>query len=202
MATPPHPSDSPAWIETWIAPPDREGTRKLFDALTAVTDASPYLTRVKRLVVDGPLRDDPGVSLYRETAWGVIRWDRALGRPGTVSLASGFSIVHQYDLSFDDTLTGRRFGDWIDAGQPQVWDGPDDTETHAVSFMLHGVAQWTNRVVVGLVPGVSWQPVEEPWMTQRPRVVSSPASLRKGEFEVSNGGAPVDLGVFEVIRIW
>jgi len=202
MAASSGPSEHHAWINTWIAPPDREGAGKLLDALGSAADASPYLSRVKRLVVDGPLRAELGISLYDETAWGVIRWRRAIGRPATPTLSAGFGILHQYDLSFEDTVTGQRFGGWVNAGQPQVWDGPEDAETHAISFMVHGVAQWTNRVIVGLAVGVRWQASEEPSMTGRQRVVSYPSTLRNGEFEVAKGGAPVDLGVFEVIRTW
>ena len=205
MATPTQraePPDDHAWIDTWIAPPEREGMRKLLHALGSVSDASPYLTRVKRHVVDGPLRGDLGISLYDESIWGVIRWPRGIGSPVTPTLAAGFSIRHEYDFSFEDTVTGYRFGGWVDAGQPQLWDGPDDESTHAVSFMLRGIAQWTNRVIIGLMPGVTWQPVEAPWMTQRRRFVSYPAALKNGEFEVSRGSAPLDLGTFEVIRGW
>jgi hypothetical protein len=192
-----------AWIDTWIAPPHGEGMRKLMDVLTSVRDASPYLTRVKHHLVDGPLRDELGITIYDETVWGVIRWNRAVGRPATPTLAAGFGIVHQYSLTFEvPPGSGHVIGDWVSAGKPQVWDGPDDEESHAVSFLLHGVAQWKNRVIVGLAQGVDWAPAEKPWMTQRQRVVAYPASLPKGEFNVIGGGAPVDLGVFEVIRTW
>ncbi len=195
------------WIDHWIAPPHGEEVRKLMDTLTSVGDASPYMTRVKRHVVDGPLRGELGISLYDETVWGVIRWRRALGRPATPTLAGGFVIVHQYDLSFEwtDPESGRTItiGGWVDAGQPQVWDGPDDAETHAVSFMLHGITRLTNRIFVVLKAGVEWQPVEAPWLTQRRRIVTYPAPLLpQGEFNVSKGAAPVDLGIFEVIRTW
>jgi hypothetical protein len=205
MAEPPRPpaaSDPHAWVDTWIAPPHREGTRKLLDVLGSVADASPYLTRVKHLVVDGPLRDELGVSLYDETAWGVIRWPRAIGRPSTPTLAVGFSIVHEFCLCVTDKVTGRTIGDWTSAGDARIWDGPDDEETHAVSFMLYGMPGWTNRVIVRLALGVIWQPIEKPWMTQRQRAITYPSSLDHGEFEISRGGAPVDLGVFEVVRSW
>jgi hypothetical protein len=198
----PAPSDPHAWIDTWIAPPDREGAKKLLDAVSSVADASPFLTRVKGVVVDGPRRAELGISLYDETVWGVIRWQRAIGRPATPTLADGFGIRHEFCLCIEDTVTGRTLGDWVAAGEPRVWDGPDDPETHAVSFMLHGVARWKNRVIVGLASGVAWQPAEKPWMTQRQRVVAYPPALTKGEFDVSKGGAPYDLGVFEVVRTW
>ena len=69
--------ESLAWIDQWIAPPHGDEVRKLFSALGKVSDASPYLTRVKRYVVDGPLRNELGISLYDATIWGQIRWRRS-----------------------------------------------------------------------------------------------------------------------------
>ena len=191
------------WIDTWVAPPHREDIEKLRDAFGSVEDASPYLTLIKRHVVDSPLRDELGITLYDETAWGVIRWSRAIGRPVTPTLAAGFGIVHEYDFSFEvgPPEDRRRIGGWIDAGQPQVWDGPEDDDVYTVNFMLRGIRKWTNRVVIGS-GGVQWQPADEPWMTQRHRYVTYPASCPNGEFTVQAGAAPKDLGIFEVIRSW
>ncbi|HKY19585.1 MAG TPA: hypothetical protein VJM31_00075 [Vicinamibacterales bacterium] len=196
--------DESAWIDQSIAPPHNEDMGKLLGALGSVADASPFLTRVKQFVVDGPLRRELGISLYDETVWGVIRWRRALGRPGTSSLSAGFAILHQYDFSIDVSGAGpeRTIGGWVPAGAPTLWDGPEDEETLAVSFMLHGVYKWKNRVIVGMAQGVEWHPVDEPWLTQRRRVITYPASLPKGEFDVPRGAAPIDLGVFEVVRSW
>ncbi len=194
-----------AWIDTWIAPPYGEDMRKLLGALSSVADASPYLTRVKRLLVDGPLRSELGITIYDETVWGVIRWRRALGRPATPTMAAGFAILHQYDFSLEvgpDPESRRTIGSWVPGSQAYFWDGPDDAETHAVSFKLQGITKWKNRVIVGMAQGVKWQPAEDPWLTQRRRVVTYPTSLPLGEFDVPQGVAPIDLGVFEVVRSW
>ena len=194
--------DGWAWIDALIAPPHGDGMRKLLGAIGTVEDASPFLTRVKRHLVDGPLRDELGISLYDGTFWGVIRWSRALGKPATSTLSAGFSIVHEFDLSFDvgTEESERIIGGWVNAGAPMVWDGPNDKETYAVSFMLRGILKWTNRVIVGGASGVEWESNDKPWMTKRRRFVVYPATLPNGEFKVSRNAPPVDLGVFEVIR--
>jgi hypothetical protein len=202
----PSEEDPSAWIDQWMGPRHGEEVRRLFDALSRITDASPFLTRVRRFVVDGPLRGELGITLYDETAWGVIRWSRKLGRPVPSRLAEGFVVTHQYlfvvDLGVCSDGSTRWVQKWLEGGQPQVWDGPDDEETYAVSFMVRGITYWTNRVVVDLAPGVAWQPADEPWQTQRRRIVSYPPALPGGEFEISRGGAPIDLGRFEVFRTW
>ena len=134
--------DDLAWIDAVVAPPHGDEMRKLHGALGSVADASPYLARVRRLVVDGPLRDELGISLYDETVWGVIRWRRALGKPATPTMAEGFAILHQYDFSLDvggTSESGHTIGGWVQAGDASLWDGPDDAETHAVSFKLQGI---------------------------------------------------------------
>jgi hypothetical protein len=201
--------DEAAWRKRWIRPPLEEELKRLTDALGRVTadSTSPYLTRVKRLIVDGTLKGELGITLYDETVWGVIRWRRGLGRPATPAMADGFVIVHEYCLCVDAGQnpdgSERMIGDWVPASTPQVWEGPDDTETHCVGFMLRGVKMWKNRVLVDLVPGVEWQPADAPWLTQRRRVVRYPPSLiPDGEFTVPKGAAPMDLDEFAVVRTW
>lgn len=201
---PPAPGDK-TWMDTWIAPPHGEDIKKLRDALGTVADASPYLTRVKRHVVDGPLRDQLGITLYDETAWGTIRWSRAIGRPETPTLAGGFGIIHQYEfyvrMGQNPDGSARFFEKWIDGNEPVVWDGVEEEETYTVNFMVRGIHKWTNRIIIGSA-GVAWQPADKPWMTQRHRYVTYPATCANGEFKIQKGGAPIDLGVFEVIRSW
>ena len=198
-------SDDTSWIDEFVAPPHAEDLRKLLGALSSFDDASPYLTRVRQVVVDDALRSDLGISLYDGTAWGVIRWRRALGRPATPRLSAGFSVVHQYDFSLDVSPgagSGQTIGGWVPAGDPTLWDGPDDADTFAVSFMVQGIHRWRNRVTVGMRNGVEWQPADDPWLTQRRRVVAYPTSLPDGEFDVSRSTPPIDLGIFEVVRSW
>jgi hypothetical protein len=110
--------------------------------------------------------------------------------------------VHEYDLTFQ--TEDHVIGDCVSAGAPMIWDGPDDENTHAVSFMLRCNPQRTNRVTVTLASGVPWHPIDKPTIAKRQRVLVYPAAvaLSKGEFNVSKGGAPVDLGMFQVVRTW
>jgi hypothetical protein len=196
-----------ASIDQWIAPPHGDEVRKLFSALGKVSDASPYLTRVKRYVVDGPLRNELGIGLYDATIWGQIRWRRSLGKPESPQLADGFLIEHQYLFWWDAGPgadgTPRTKEKWFRSNQGQLWDGPEDEETLAVNFMLRGVVQRENRVFVDLVTSVEWKPADDPWLTQRRRTIQYPASYPVfTKFPVSKQNAPLDLGVFEVVRAW
>ena len=193
--------DDWAWIDARIAPPHGDGMRKLLSAIGSVEDATPFLTSVKGQVVDGPLRDEHGITIYDGTFWGVIRWSRALGKPKASTLAGGFVFIHEYNLSFDisNPEAEATIGGWVSAGTPWVWDGPNDDETYAVSFMLRGVLRYKNRIIIGSA-GVGWESDDKPWMTKRQRFVVYPASMPAGEFDVFKGAPAVDLGVFEIIR--
>jgi hypothetical protein len=196
-------ADHASWEWTqWIAPPEADEVRKLFNALGRIEDASPYLTRVKRYVVDGPLRGELGISIYDETIWGSIRWRRALGTPSTSHRADGFQIVHEYEFSYDagpgSDGEPRTKEKWLPGNQAEVWDGPDDEETLAVSFMIRGLTQWDNRVSVGLPSPFDWAPPDDPWLTLRRRTIDSPPEASR----LNVGKAPVDLGIFEVVRTW
>ena len=186
----------------WIAPPEADEVRKLFSALGRIEDASPYLARVKRHVVDGPLRGELGISIYDETIWGVIRWRRTLGIPATLQRADGFQIVHEYEFSYDagpgSDGEPRTKEKWLSGNQAEVWEGPDDADTLAVSFMIRGIAQWDNRVSVGLRSPFDWVPPDDPWLTLRRRTINSPPGASK----INVGSEPVDLGIFEVVRTW
>lgn len=186
----------------WISPPQADEVRKLFDALGRIEDASPYLSRVKRHVVDGPLRGELGISIYDETIWGTIRWRRALGMPSTTKRADGFWIVHEYEFSYDagpgSDGVPRTKEKWLPGTQAEVWDGPDDRDTLAVSFMLRGIKQWDNRVVVAPTSAFDWVPPDDPWLTLRRRAVDNPPQASR----FSVGKDPVDLGTFEVVRTW
>ena len=202
---PPAPPDDSVWRERFIAPPIGEDLRRLAGLLGRVTDdsTSPYLTRVKRLIVAGAVRD-ARITLFDETVWGTIRWRRTVGRPATAAMKDGFIIVHEYCLCLDVGVESEHIiGGWVPASTPQVWDGPDDAETHCVSFKLRGVTKWTNRIGVALIPGIDWQPADAPWLPKRGRAVRYPPSLLPGgEFTVPKGAAPMDLDTFEVVRTW
>jgi hypothetical protein len=196
------PERDDAWINARIAPPHGDGMRKLLGAIGTVEDATPFLTRVKGQVVDGPLREDHNVaSIYNGTFWGVIRWSRSLGKPKSKALAGGFVFIHEYNLSFDisNPEVQASIGGWVSAGTPWVWDGPNDDESYAVSFMLRGVYRYKNRLAIGSA-GVGWEPEDKPWMTKRRRFVVYPASMPDGEFDVIKNGPAIDFGVFEIIR--
>ena len=105
--------------------------------------------------------------LLQNTVWGRIRWPKTLGRPLTASLADGFAVIHQY---YYFTFTGGQDGSilpgtsWATGSVPMKWDAPEEPDDYVVGYFAYGVPLWTNRIVVALVTGASWQyrPAIEP----------------------------------------
>ena len=60
---------------------------------TSPDDAEPFLTRVRKVIVDLPPTEGALIDeAIGETIWGQIRWGRSLGWPIANPMADGFTV--------------------------------------------------------------------------------------------------------------
>jgi hypothetical protein len=94
---------------------------------------------------------DDRTALLEGTAWGAIRWPKALGRPKSASITEAFVVGHQVRtgtlLSLPGGSNTPSYGDWSDAQAPSVWDASLESE-YRVAFMFH--AKVNDKNALGL----------------------------------------------------
>jgi hypothetical protein len=100
-------------------------------------------------------------SFLAHSVWGMIRWDKALGRPdGT--LASGFAVTHKARrVSVVVTANGADVSHaWIAQDDVVLYDLPDDGDTHRVGFSCrdddHPPYTGDNLLTAAFAPNHRW----------------------------------------------
>lgn len=77
-------------------------------------------------------------DIFSCLAFGIIEWDKAIGRPNTVTLASGFEIsAGRWDVFTVYTPSGLDFVQLLVPYHVSSWDGRDDDEKWRVYFITN-----------------------------------------------------------------
>jgi hypothetical protein len=98
-------------------------------------------------------------TILSRTVWGEIRWQKALGRPFSPTLASAFVIEHSHQQSVMEYVGGGvKFIDILAPHpEPSKWDGPDDEEYYRVSFKAETPQGYPTRIRVNFAAQVGWE---------------------------------------------
>jgi hypothetical protein len=160
------------------------------DLFTSPDDATPILTRVKKLVlarVPDPDFIDDALGWH---VWGEIRWYRSLGWPVAARMADAFSVrFKRYESDpYVSQSGGQPKGRIVDAAPPILWDGPNDDEHFRVSFLFLGSKMFQHELCVELRPEIDWEGTSPPWLPVTRRI-RYPESLPGHQFLVPSVGA-------------
>jgi hypothetical protein len=145
---------------------------------TSPDDAEPFLTRVRKVVVDHAVDDGNLVDeAIGETIWAQIRWSRSLGWPIGNRMADGFCVRFLYGevgsppVGQDGTVDPDN--KWKCGPTPLLWDGPHDEENFRVGIMAHmhhNTRHWRYYPFVDFKPGVKWQGTNPWWLPPARRI--------------------------------
>jgi len=109
-----------------------------FQALAALVQSAEFPV-TSEFITEFTMRHPAFQMVFAGATWGIIEWERSLGRPSSPQLSSGFLISHEaqqhkHYTSFDgvdhDDLVA------IPVGAPVVWDGPNDHDHFRVSYLV------------------------------------------------------------------
>jgi hypothetical protein len=97
-------------------------------------------------------------DLFSSCVFGVIEWDKALGRPTTATLAAGFQIeAGRWDEVMVYTPMGVVFHKLKFLYSVSSWDGKDDDEKWRVYFIIDGLRSgYEHFVEVRFNPQSGW----------------------------------------------
>ena len=175
---------------------------------TSPDDAEPFLTRVRKVIVDLPPTEGALIDeAIGETIWGQIRWGRSLGWPIANRMADGFTVQFYYGevgsppIGADGTIDPDN--NWREAPKALLWDGPHDEENFRVGIMLHlhyNTRIWRYAPDIHFTPGVKWQG-SNPWWLPPARRIAYPTVGFQGDgtFKIAQFG-PTFLEDFLVVN--
>lgn len=100
------------------------------------------------------------VDVLNRFAFGVIEWEKALGRPTTATLADGFTVeAWRWDEVMEYTPQGVVFRKLRFPYSVSQWDGKDNSNKWRVYFIVNGlVSDREHYVEARFSSGSAWTP--------------------------------------------
>jgi hypothetical protein len=129
----------------------------------AFTDGDIDAAKLHRWVHEDPNRAADRLAFLAGTAWGQIRWDKALGHPDSLQRHAAFVVVHSaYVAEIDSGPAGEvKTYQWVSQADVILFDAPDDGDDHVVGFWCRSVPAASNKVNITFAVGPRWISVNQ-----------------------------------------
>ena len=136
--------------------PDLVTRAKLLRSLKGELVRPPSMERITKWISQAV---NDRTKFMTDTVWGIIRWEKSVGRSLGPTLASGFRIEHWYlEMNWAVRADGtpKDLSKWVRGAEPSAWDMPDDAGHHQVGYMFRAQRPWVNEVIVRFSDTTPW----------------------------------------------
>jgi hypothetical protein len=135
---------------------DREALRRHGESLSELANDLSSDT-----VHDWVSGDSERARVLSGTVWGVVRWEKSLGRPEGSALAGGFSIKHFHWFETFVVLAGGAILEkqgWLPVDDVSSWDLSEESQHYRIGFMCRSFGLFPNKISVDFALNHGWIP--------------------------------------------